>query len=94
MGSNLEMVRLNHLAACFGDKTAVRYKLATSSGEYPVRVVDLPFFPATTTYVGISRQMPIDRMDRLQAAYDRLAKAGKFREIFERWVSGAGVTPQ
>lgn len=46
----------------------------------------MPFFKSNPIYIGISRKMPPEKAQRLQAACDRLLKRGTLQKIVKKWI--------
>lgn len=85
---NLEKVRFKRLTGLIGDATALRYVLSKSGSEYAmIRVKEVPFLKPDPIYLGLSRKLPDQTIQKLQAAFDRLERRKTMEKILKKWTT-------
>lgn len=80
-----KMIITKRLLGFFDDKMTLNYKILYEGKSDDIIIHPSFILNSTDVYVGISKTVPADIIQRLREANDRLLATGKYKQIYEKW---------
>jgi len=84
-GVNIERVKAGRIIGGFGDMLGVKFRIQTDPSVRDSVVLEVPFFPSSPVYFGVSRKLSVDMRNKLKTAYAEHQQQKAFEAILAKW---------
>lgn len=86
---NFEKIAAGRLRGLIGEMIGVKYYILSNPHLSDLVVREVPFFPPSPVFFGVTRKMTVEDMEKLRTAHKKLEARGEFAGIVKKWV-GSG----